>query len=102
MRRARNQRRARLGLAVLAVVLGIAGCGSASTSAESPKPAGTSPSAISRSARDTVDDDPFHAGRPGFPFHDKVAPRANDVVTVTFARGTTTMNTKVTLGEQPG
>ena len=42
------QCRARLGLAVLAVVLGIAGCGSVKASAESPKPAGTSPSAISR------------------------------------------------------
>ena len=42
------QRRARLGLAVLAVVLGIAGCGSVNTSAESPRPAGKSPSAISR------------------------------------------------------
>jgi len=42
------QRRARPGLAVLAVVLGIAGCGSVKASAESPKPAGTSPSAISR------------------------------------------------------
>ena len=42
------QRRARLGLAVLAVVLGIAGCGSVNASAESPQPAGTSPSAISR------------------------------------------------------
>lgn len=39
---------ARLGLAVLAVVLGIAGCGSAHASAESPRPAGTSPSPISR------------------------------------------------------
>src|ERR1700749_602800 len=48
MRKARKQRRARLGLAVLAVVLGIAGCGSDSTSAESPKPAGKSPSAIAR------------------------------------------------------
>ena len=48
MRRAREQRRARLGLAVLAVVLGIAGCGSVNASAESPQPAGTSPSAISR------------------------------------------------------
>ena len=48
MRKASKQRRARLGLAVLAVVLGIAGCGSDSTSAESPKPAGKSPSAISR------------------------------------------------------
>lgn len=42
------QRRARLGLAVLAVVLGIAGCGSVNTSAGSPQPAGKSPSAISR------------------------------------------------------
>ena len=42
------QRSARLGLAVLAVVLGIAGCGSVNTSAESPKPAGKSPSAIAR------------------------------------------------------
>ena len=43
------QRRARLGLAVLAVVLGIAGCGSGNaSSAESPKPAGKSPSAIAR------------------------------------------------------
>jgi hypothetical protein len=43
------QRRARLGLAVLAVGLGIAGCGSSVTSsAESPQPAGKSPSAISR------------------------------------------------------
>jgi hypothetical protein len=42
------QRRARLGLAVLAIVLGIVGCGSVSTSAESPKPAGKSPSAIAR------------------------------------------------------
>ncbi|HMI26231.1 MAG TPA: hypothetical protein VK594_17240, partial [Streptosporangiaceae bacterium] len=42
------QRRARLGLAVLAVVLGIAGCSSVNTSAESPQPAGKSPSAISR------------------------------------------------------
>ena len=42
------QRRARLGLAVLAVVLGIAGCGSVTASAESPQPAGTSPSAIAR------------------------------------------------------
>ena len=42
------QRRARLGLAVLAVVLGIAGCGSVTTSAESPQPAGKSPSAIAR------------------------------------------------------
>src|ERR1700745_2818378 len=42
------RRRARLGLAVLAVVLGIAGCDSVNTSAESPKPAGKSPSAISR------------------------------------------------------
>ena len=42
------QRRARLGLAVLAVVLGIAGCGSVNTSAESPQPAGKAPSAISR------------------------------------------------------
>src|ERR1700761_3045231 len=42
------RRRARLGLAVLAVVLGIAGCSSVNTSGESPKPAGKSPSAISR------------------------------------------------------
>jgi hypothetical protein len=42
------RRRARLGLAVLAVVLGIAGCGSVNASAESPKPAGKSPSAIAR------------------------------------------------------
>ena len=42
------QRRARLGLAVLAVVLGIAGCGSVNASAESPQPAGKSPSAIAR------------------------------------------------------
>jgi len=42
------QRRACLGLAVLAVALGIAGCGSVNTSAESPKPAGKSPSAIAR------------------------------------------------------
>jgi len=42
------QRRACLGLAVLAVALGIAGCGSVTTSAESPKPAGKSPSAIAR------------------------------------------------------
>ena len=42
------QRRARLGLVVLAVVLGIAGCGSVNASAESPQPAGKSPSAISR------------------------------------------------------
>ena len=42
------QRRARLGLAVLAVVLGVAGCGSVNTSAESPLPAGKSPSAIAR------------------------------------------------------
>ena len=42
------QHRARLGLAVLAVMLGIAGCGSVTSSAESPKPAGKSPSAISR------------------------------------------------------
>lgn len=42
------QRRARLGLAVLAVVLGIAGCGSVNTPAESPQPAGKSPSAIAR------------------------------------------------------
>jgi hypothetical protein len=43
------QRRARPGLAVLAVVLGIAGCGGVNaSSAESPKPAGTSPSAIAR------------------------------------------------------
>ena len=48
MRRARNQRRARLGLAVLVVVLGIAGCSSVNTSGESPKSAGKSPSAIAR------------------------------------------------------
>jgi len=42
------QRRARLGPAVLAVVLGIAGCGSVNASAESPQPAGKSPSAIAR------------------------------------------------------
>ena len=42
------QRRARLGLAVLVVVLGIAGCSSVNTSAGSPQPAGKSPSAISR------------------------------------------------------
>ena len=43
------QRRVRPGLAVLAVVLGIAGCGSVNaSSAESPKPAGRSPSAIAR------------------------------------------------------
>ena len=42
------QRRARLGLAILAIGLGIAGCGSATSSAESPKPAGKSPAAISR------------------------------------------------------
>jgi len=42
------QRRARLGLVVLAVVLGIAGCGSVNTSAESPQPTGKSPSAIAR------------------------------------------------------
>ena len=42
------QRRACLGLTVLAVALGIAGCGSVNTSAESPKPAGKSPSAIAR------------------------------------------------------
>ncbi len=42
------QRRARLGLAVLAAVLGIAGCGSVHASAESPQPAGKSPSTISR------------------------------------------------------
>jgi hypothetical protein len=41
-------RRARLGLAVLAVVLGIAACGSGKASAESPQPAGNSPSAIAR------------------------------------------------------
>ena len=41
-------RRARLGLAVLAVVLGIAGCGSGKAPAESPQPAGNSPSAIAR------------------------------------------------------
>ena len=41
-------RRARLGLAVLAVVLGIVGCGSVNASPESPKPAGKSPSAIAR------------------------------------------------------
>src|ERR1700760_1563585 len=48
MRKARKQRSARLGLAVLAVVLGIAGRGSDRKSAESPKPAGKSPSAIAR------------------------------------------------------
>jgi hypothetical protein len=42
------QRRARLGLAVLAFVLGIAGCGSVNASAESPQPTGKSPSAIAR------------------------------------------------------
>ena len=42
------QRRANLGLAVLAVVLGISGCGSVNASAESPRPAGKSPSAIAR------------------------------------------------------
>ena len=42
------QRRDRLGLVVLAVVLGIAGCGSVNTSAESPQPTGKSPSAIAR------------------------------------------------------
>ena len=42
------QDRARPGLAALAVVLGIAGCASVTSSAESPQPAGTSPSAISR------------------------------------------------------
>jgi hypothetical protein len=42
------QRRARLGLAVLVVVLGIAGCGSGTASTESPQPAAKSPSAISR------------------------------------------------------
>lgn len=42
------QRRAHLGPAVLAVVLGIAGCGSVNASAESPQPAGKSPSAIAR------------------------------------------------------
>ena len=43
------QRRARLGPAVLAVVLGIpAGCSSVNASAESPQPAGKSPSAIAR------------------------------------------------------
>ena len=42
------QRRARLGLAVLAVVLESVGCGSVNTSAESPLPAGESPSAIAR------------------------------------------------------
>src|ERR1700720_4515949 len=43
------QRRARPGLAVLAVVLGIAGCGGVNaSSAESPKSAGKSPSAIAR------------------------------------------------------
>jgi hypothetical protein len=49
MRRARKplQRRARR-LAVLAVVLGIAGCGSATASAGSPQPAGQSPSPIAR------------------------------------------------------
>ena len=43
-----SRHRARVGLAILAVVLGIAGCGSVNASAESPQPAGTSPSAISR------------------------------------------------------
>jgi hypothetical protein len=42
------QRRSRPGLAVMAVVLGIVGCGSVKTSAQSPQPAGKSPSAISR------------------------------------------------------
>jgi uncharacterized protein YceK len=42
------RRRARLGLAVLAVVLGLAGCGSVDTSTESPLSAGKSPSAIAR------------------------------------------------------
>ena len=41
------QRRARLGLAVLAVV-GIAGCGTVTTSAEAPLPTGRSPSEIAR------------------------------------------------------
>jgi len=27
-------------------------------------------------------DDPFHSGKPGFPFHDKLTPRATDDVTV--------------------
>jgi nicotinamidase-related amidase len=27
-------------------------------------------------------DDPFHAGKPGFPFHDKLTPRIDDNVTV--------------------
>jgi len=42
------QRRALLGLAILAIGLGITGCGSATSSAESPKPAGKSPAAFSR------------------------------------------------------
>ena len=42
------QHRAHLGLAVLAIVLGIAGCRSVNASAESPLPAGKSPSAIAR------------------------------------------------------
>ena len=41
------RRSARLGLAVLAVV-GIAGCGSVTTSAEAPLPTGKSPSEIAR------------------------------------------------------
>ena len=41
-------RRARLGLAVLAFVLGIAGCGSVNASPESPQPAAKSPSPIAR------------------------------------------------------
>jgi hypothetical protein len=39
---------ARLGLAVLAVVLAIVGCGSVTTSAQAPQPAGKSPSEIAR------------------------------------------------------
>src|ERR1700690_4306850 len=42
------RRRARLAQAVLAVVLGIAGCGSATTSAEAPQPTGKAPSEIAR------------------------------------------------------
>ena len=42
------RRRARLGLAVLPVVLGIAGCGSVTTSAEVPQPTGKAPSEIAR------------------------------------------------------
>jgi len=42
------RRRAHRGLAVLAVVLGIAGCGSVNAPAGSPLPAGKSPSAIAR------------------------------------------------------